>query len=218
MHLFVALVAFGVRISEALRIRWCDINFEDGYVIIFVSKRLARNGALKPEVRVVPLQIDHVAWLRLLQQEQGITDTLGNETYLFRTSRHASPLKRGAQTTLILRAKKVLAHAGIKLPRKATHWGRATYATWGKSTRDVKGEELQHFLGHAAFQGSTDAYTAMLIELLRPAHRRFIKIPTPDRIRELLKTLKPAATTPWKERRNAQSRSRAARRHARGGA
>lgn len=212
VHLFVALVALGVRISEARRIRWADISFEGGYVLIHVSKRRRRRGKKKkPRIRVVPLQEGHVPWLRLLQREQGITDVRNNTAFVYRTSRRAEPTDPGALTTFVSRAAKALAYAGVKPPGKATHWGRATYATWGKGAPGVKGEELQHFLGHIAFSGSTEEYIAMMIEMLRPAHRRFIKIPSPARVRQLLKTFTPAETTPWRKRRKVQSRSRAAR-------
>lgn len=210
VHLIVLLVATGARISELLRIRWCDIDFHRGFILIHQSKRHTnKNARPKPRLRITPLQRSFLPWLEQLRQLSGIADPTGNATYLIRSNPRAPSGKMGNQGSLSARLARALCHAGVKPLGKTTHWGRSTHASWGKHAAAVKREELQHWLGHSAYPGSTEDYVAMLIEMLRDEHRGYIALPTPDEVRLALADFVPALEDP-ERRRKPQLRTSAA--------
>ena len=206
-HLFAALVALGVRISEARKIRWSDIHFQGGYVIVHqVKLHTNKRAKPKPTLRIVPLQDSLLPWLEELRQLEGIVDPTNDKSYVFRTSRHGAAKEPAAQNTLVARATKALRYAGVKPEGYATHWGRATHASWGALAEKVKAEELRHFLGHAAFGGTTERYVTQMKALLRPEHRAYIALPTPAQVRAEMAAFRPN-TLDWRAWRTFQSRS-----------
>jgi integrase len=210
-HLIVLLIATGARISEVARIRWSDINFEKGFIVILQSKRRKnKRGRKKPKFRIVPLQFSMLPWLSELQQEAGITELEGNRAFVIRSNPAAAPQTRAALNTLIKKVASALMVAGEKPVGKSTHWGRSTHASWGKHATNVNSEELKHFLGHQPFAGTTDDYVAMLIELLKPKHRKYIKLPTPDAVRAKLADFVPMPVD-WRDGRTQQSRTNEAK-------
>jgi hypothetical protein len=210
-HVFSFLVATGVRISEALRVRWNQINFETGFILIQQSKvHTNKRGRPKPTWRIVPLQLSLLPWLEDLRVLSGIANTATSTAFVFRTNARAPMEQPGVDGTVIARAAKTLLYAGIKPARYSTHWGRATHASQGTHAKGIKGEELQHFLGHKAYSGSTDQYVAMLIAMLRPSHRRYIQLPTPAQVRAAGKTFEPRPYD-WRAWRTCQSRTNEAK-------
>ena len=210
-YLFALLVALGVRISEARKIRWADIDFQRGFVLIHQSKlHTNKRGEPKPKLRIVPLQDSLLPWLEELRVASGIVDPAKNKAFVFRTTSKGRADRMAAQNTLVTRATKALKYAGVKPVGYATHWGRATHASWGKHAPGLKGEELQHFLGHVAFKGTTEAYTGMIISMLQEPHRRYIPLPTPAEIRAELPSFEPE-TLDWRSWRTFQPRTKAAK-------
>jgi integrase len=210
VYAIVLMIATGCRVSEVLKIRWCDINFEHGYIIIHSAKRRnRRRGRVKPKVRIVPLQYALLAWLEGLRQLSGIDQAAGSNVFVIRTNPKGAPTKPAAQTTISARISRALESAGLKIKGKATHWARSTYSTWGAAAPGIKGEELQHFLGHKGFSGATDEYVAMLVALLRDDHRKFIELPSPEEIAAGVEEFVPIKSD-WRLRKRPKSHSKAA--------
>lgn len=119
------------------------------------------------------------------------------------------------------RIAKAMELAGVKIPRKATHPLRATFASQAEASELLSDKVLRRYLGHHRVYGtSTDRYIKQLISMMKPSHREAIKLPTPNEVRALLDSFEPASVKSWKERRKPKSRSNAAkeaRRHQRRG-
>lgn len=204
VFLFVLLVATGARISEILRIRWRDINWKVGFILIRQSK--LKRGDKKPKRRITPLQNSLVPWLRLLQTMTGATDD--SKSFLIQSSPRGNGRQRASKGTVSARMSRALTVAGVKPPGKSTHWGRSTNSTWGMHSPHVKEAEQQHFLGHRPFSGTTNQYIAMLIRMLRPEHREIIQLPSPEEIRAELPSFVPAEVP---RKRKPQSRTNEAK-------
>ena len=203
VHAIAIQTAFGLRVSELLNVRWEHINFEMGYVLIAGTK--TRNA-----LRAVPLQEQALPWLEDLRRLEG-----GNPSprdFIIRTNARSRKKTRGTINSIVRRMSQALRYARLKRPQKATHWTRATHATWGFASGVLPVEALKVYLGHArAIGGETDVYVTITPELIPPAHRHYIRhIPSPDRVRELLATFEPAQLPHWKKRRRIYSRSKAA--------
>jgi len=198
-HLLAVLVSLGVRISEARKMRWCEINFDVGFVLIHQAKaRVYSSGKQKPEVRIVPLQHALVPWLRDLARFRGIVDTTTCEELLFATSE--SDIDAERMEGLSQRAVVPLRHEGVKPHNKRTHWGRSTWISWATMNHQITAEEVQHFVGHQVYEGTTDEYVDFLLEMLKPAHRDLFSLPTPEEVTELAKSFVPVQRD-WREDR-----------------
>jgi integrase len=173
-------------------------QLDHGFIVVHQAKlHTNKKGKPKPELRIVPLQESLRPWLEELKQQSGIDDP-ESEEFVFQlgpaderptrrprmrpTMDTANPTSAIANS-VIARAARTLVYAGVKPDRYSTHWGRATHASWAKHAVNVKSEEVLHFLGHAAYDGSTEAYLTMLIGMVRDDHRRYIQLPTPDEVR-----------------------------------
>ena len=199
VYLVAVLVGLGVRISEAMRLRWKNFNFDRGYVVVIQSKRPRRpRSKPKPRWRVIPLPLTLWPWLEELRTVQQAPLGKGVEDYLFRMDRSNATTDLPSKDTAGARLTKALVRAGVKPERYATHWGRATYASWGKHSPLVTGSMLKDFLGHRSFSGTTEDYVAQILELLRPEHRLFIELPSPEAVREALAAFVPPALD-WRE-------------------
>jgi integrase len=211
VYLIVLLIATGARISEVSRIRWGEINWDKGFILIEQSKQHTnKKGKPKPKKRLVPLQLALIPWLRELQEASGITQTRDNTALVIRTNPAGAPQTRPALNTLINKVSRALRLAGVKIAGKATHWARSTHISWAKHSSDVNAEELKHFLGHQPFSGETDVYVAMLVKMLEPRHQRYIKLPSPDEVRAKLADFDPKAFD-WRDGKTVQSRTKDAK-------
>lgn len=208
VHAMVIQTALGLRISELRMLRWAYINFEEKYVLVTGTKT-------RRSFRVVPLQEKLVPWLLELRELQG--GDPDPKSFLIRTNAKASVFTPAAVNTLIARFTRALKHAGLKQPKKATHWARATHATWGAVATMISAEQLKAYLGHATrYGGATDDYIHVMLEVMPDSHRSYIQhIPAPSEVRESLTTFKPAELPHWKERRAWQSRSKTAKEESR---
>jgi len=202
-HAVALQTALGVRVSEMLNLRWQHINFDKAYVLIAGTKT---SNAL----RVVPLQEQALPWLRDLQRLEG--GSPDPRDFVIRTNARNRHNSRGSIGTIVRRMSQALRYAGLKRQKKATHWSRATHATWGAASGSVPIEMLKAYLGHARpFGGATDDYVTVSAELIPKKHRRYIRhLPSPERIQNLLAAFEPAQLPPWQERRRIFSRSKTA--------
>lgn len=201
----VIQTALGLRIGELIALRWGYINFEQRYVLVTGTKT-------QRSFRIVPLQEQLVPWLEEMKMIEG--ESPDPRSFVIRSHPLRGPLTPATHTTLVNRYARALKYSGLKRPKKSTHWARATHATWGSTAAAiVTTEALKAYLGHKTrYGGATDAYIHVMLEIMPPEHRRYIRhIPSPDEVREALKTFKPVELVDWRDRRVWQSRSNAAR-------
>lgn len=201
-HAMAIQTGLGLRVAEALNLRWGHINFADGYVLVGGTK--TRNA-----LRLVPLQRQLLPWLQELKQSLG--KECDPRAFVLRTNAKASVLERGSTAALGSRYAWALKYAGLKHPKKRTHWARATHATWGQLSKAVRLEDLKRYLGHSgAYGGSTDSYIDQLRKMMVPEHRTYISgIPTPKKVRTALKSFEPHELPPWRTRRQVFGRTKA---------
>lgn len=204
-HAIAVQAGTGARIGEELKLRWGHV-YQAGYIIIHNAKR----QQVGVKCRAVPTQNSLVPWLEELRgMEGGKPDPNG---FVIRTNPTAGPRTPGAQNTIASRIAKAMELAGLKIPRKATHPLRATFASQAEASELLSSKVLRRYLGHHRVYGtSTDRYIKQLVSMMKPSHREVIKLPTPDEVRALLGSFEPAPVKNWKERRKPQSRTNAAK-------
>jgi hypothetical protein len=89
---------------------------------------------------------------------------------------------------------RVLIAAGVKTPKKATHWARATFATWCSHMPNVLSREaLKAYLGHEnVYGGATDDYVQTMIQLMPAAHRELMTaLPSPTEVMAMVERFVP---------------------------
>jgi integrase len=185
--------ATGCRLEEGLRARWFMVDEEKGHIIVNSVKNS------RDPVRIIPLQYSLIPWLMEARQEQQQRfQEVGPRDLLIQTKPRSG---EGERSTLQKRIAKVLRFANLKLPKKAVHGFRATFATQAARRPDlITTEQLKRYLGHTvAYAGATDLYVAQLNEPMAPKHRQLIALPTPDEVRAAAATFTPANRPHWRE-------------------
>lgn len=192
------LVATGMRLEELLNLRWKMVCLDQRVIIVPGTK--SQNA-----LRAVPLQEQLLPWLERLRalEAQAWGAQIPPDAFVVRTNPRRLATAPAARKTVMSRVAEVLRWAGLKPPKKATHWARATHATWGSVRPDVLPKEaLKAYLGHESpWGGATDDYVATLIEIMPPAHRHYIvHLPTPEEVECALNEFVPVERPTWVER------------------
>jgi integrase len=177
------------------------IDFEAGCIRTPSKKgrTLTRKGRL---LRAIPLQQQLLPWLELLKRmacpNGGEPDPMA---FVLKTNaRPTAPSRK----TLGERFAMALTLAGQKQPKKQSHGFRATHATWGAAEHKILStEQLKAFLGHAnVWMGATDDYVDMMVGLLTPEHRTYIRhLPSPAQLEAAVAAFVPPALPPTPKRR-----------------
>lgn len=163
-------IALGTRVEELVLLRWQNIKEDEGAILIPGPK--SRAG-----VRYVPLQKTLRPWIALLRERARPKGARADWTpdpmaFLF-TTNAKTPGRMGSRRTLQSRFTTAVTLAGAKVPKKATHWARATFVNLLR--RKVSAEELKAYTGHAqAYGGATDDYLAAMLESMPAVHRELI--------------------------------------------
>jgi integrase/recombinase XerD len=152
------LYAAGLRVSELIRLKVLDLNFDAGYVKVF-----GKGG----KERVVPIGRPALNVLnRYLDQARPLMLKGESSSYLF-VARRGQPLSRQGFWKLL---KKYAAQAGIRHP-VSPHTLRHSFASHllegGADLRVV-----QIMLGHADI-GTTQIYTHVSMERLQSIHQKY---------------------------------------------
>jgi len=177
--LLLSLYAAGLRPSEGLRLRCCDVDLSEGVLAIWDTKFF--------KSRFVPIGADLVNTLKTYCTEREQLPMPAGPQSAFFASRtgHAIPLSRLERVFGRLRT-----HAGIQRPPDARwqprlHDLRHTFATHRLVSWYRDGQELSvylpllaTYLGHVNLSG-TQTYLSMTPELLAEASKRFERYATP---------------------------------------
>ena len=195
------MIGTGMRVDELTLLRWKCIEEDVGTIMVLGTKSL---NAL----RTIPLQEQVRPWIAELRRLARPADAPDDwqpdpDAYVVTTDPRA-PTRRASTRTLIQRLSEALRWAGLKRPGKATHWARATHATWAEQATDVLSfRQLQRYLGHAAERDdeTTAGYIHVIKEMIPAEHRRYIRhLPTPAEVEESLQSLVLADRPGWRER------------------
>jgi len=175
VYSIVLQIALGLRVSELLMLRWGHLLFRKRYVIVHNAKV----QQVIVTLRAVPLQTTLCPWLH---DFRGLEESMVTpNTFIVRTNPSEDPEEvQGAQTTIGRRTAQALELAGLKIPHKATHGLRATFASHCDASPDINQKTTSKYLGHYKVYGtSTDKYVTQMVELMRPSHRELIQLPSP---------------------------------------
>jgi integrase len=155
----------GLRLSEALGMSWCDVDFKQSK--LFVKKILHKGKFADPKTvkskRCVDIPEFLVEELKVHQINQAVNLPRNDFDLLF-TDRDGFPLNTDKLAQKILRP--AIRKAGIKEPEMPFHALRHTYASIMASLgADLK--YLQDQMGHSSFKVTKDLYTHIYPESRR---------------------------------------------------
>lgn len=195
------LIGTGMRVDELCLLRWKCIDELHGAIWVLGTKTL--NAP-----RLIPLQEQLRPWLEELRRLAAPVGASPDwapdpEAFVVRTNPRRPSVMASAKT-IGARFTEVLRWAGLKRPGKATHWARATHASWGRAaSRMVSIEDLQDYLGHGEAHGeTTSVYITSMAELLPEDHKRYIQhLPDPETATALAADFEPVERPGWRNRR-----------------
>lgn len=177
--IILLLYGAGLRVGEALRLRPCDVNFQDRVLCIWGTKFF--------KSRMVPIGASLTATLaRYAQQHQPVRPSDEHPPSFF-TTRTGKTIRIGVLEAAFVRLRE---RAGIRRPstdrwQPRLHDFRATFAVhrlvgWYREGADLQRRLplLSTYLGHVNISG-TQAYLPMTHELLVEASRRFERYARP---------------------------------------
>ena len=169
----------GLRAGEALRLRPCDINFQDRVLSILGTKFF--------KSRLLPIGASLAAVLARYAQQRQPARLSDEHPPSFFTTRAGKTVSLGLLEAAFVRLRE---HAGIRRPatdrwQPRLHDLRATFAVhrlvaWYREGADLQTRLplLATYLGHVNVSG-TQAYLPMTHELLAEASRRFERYAQP---------------------------------------
>ena len=163
-------VATGLRISEALGLKWKDVDFAHSQLLLSRAVVHQHLGDMKTEASQKPVPIDG-ALLQALEDWSRQTLYRQNDDWVF-----ASPDVGGKQpywpeTLLKGHVQRTAKRLGIT-KRIGWHSFRRTFATLLGGSEDVK--TMQELMRHANSRLTLDLYAQALTPAKRAAHRRLV--------------------------------------------
>jgi len=163
-------VATGLRISEALGLKWKDVDFAHGQLLLSRAVVHQHLGDMKTEASQKPVPIDG-ALVRALEDWSRQTLYRQNDDWVF-----ASPDVGGKQpywpeTVLKCHVQPTAKRLGIT-KRIGWHSFRRTFATLLGGSEDVK--TMQELMRHANSRLTLDLYAQALTPAKRAAHQRLV--------------------------------------------
>lgn len=166
----------GLRVSEALGLKWSDVDFSGGQILLSRAVVHQHLGDMKTETSRKPVPMDG-ALLDCLQDWNGQAPHREKGDWVF-----ASPAMGGKQpywpeTLLKCHVHRAAKRLGIT---KALGWHsfRRTFATLlGGSNEDVK--TVQELMRHANSRLTLDVYAQALTPAKRAAHRKLVSLIQP---------------------------------------
>lgn len=185
---FIALqLGTAARVEEVTDLRWSCLFWDQQAIFVPGTKSFQAP-------RWIPMQRSLEPWLRRLRAVQG--GARDSESFVIQT--HPRQPRTAASTKIYqARISRVLALAGLKLPRKSTHIFRATHMSWGSPL--IPSPALKAYAGHGEQHGGvTDRYVATLPDWIPAEHRHYIDLPTPEEIVARLPHFEPAS---WPDER-----------------
>lgn len=167
----------GLRVSELLALKWCDIDFASGEINL--SRGIVRQhvGEMKTEASRKPIPLD-TGLAAVLTDWRARCAYNQPDDWLF-----ASPDKKGRQplwpnSAMEKHIRPAAVRAGIA-KRVSWHVFRHTFATMLKANgEDIK--TVQESLRHASSKVTLDVYTQAVTPAKRDAQRRVVQMIRPD--------------------------------------
>jgi integrase len=187
------LYATASRVSEIARLQWRHVRAEDGAIVVPGTKTTHA-------LRAVPLQRAFHPWLERIERQALERGRRADRDNVFAMRHRGSNTEKATPGQLIERVNKVLFLAGCKFEQQSTHILRRSHATEGERRDDlISSESLKSYLGHEDVHGgATDAYIdrdhlELMIAQMRPQHREYIKLPSPEQVLAKLPGFTPPA-------------------------
>lgn len=179
LHPLWRLIAFtGIRRSEALALRWADIDLRNNRVTIGRAVDTSRRDAVKStktdRPRVVDIDADTASTLRTYKAARGgLSLALARRDALAfglidGRLRHPTPISKA----WALRVRKYIEHAGGEVPRVTLHGLRHSHASILLATGEHP-KVVQERLGHATIAVTMDIYSHVAPGMQRTATDRF---------------------------------------------
>ena len=178
--IILLLYGAGLRAGEALRLRPCDVNFQDRVLSIWGTKFF--------KSRLLPIGESLTAALARYSQQHQLVRSSDEHALSFFTTRTRKIIGLGLLEAAFVRLRE---RAGIRRPstdrwQPRLHDLRATFAVhrlvaWYREGADLQTRLplLSTYLGHVNVSG-TQAYLPMTHELLAEASRRFERYAQPE--------------------------------------
>jgi integrase len=163
----------GLRISEALGLRWADVDFEKGQADVLRSVVDGAVGRCKSEVSQQPVPLDELT-LSELRSWRKATMYAADSDWVFASERLFGKTPVWANTSLQKVLQPVARRAGI-MKRIGWHMFRHTYSSLlSECGNDVK--VVQELMRHAKVSTTMEVYTHARMERKREAQSKVVDL------------------------------------------
>jgi integrase len=168
-------VSFGLRISEALALRWSDVNWLQGTVEISRGIVMQHVGDVKTTESARSMVID-AELLAVLKSWKQTSQFAGEDDWMF-----ASPVKIGRLPISYPHVWQTFQDAARRagLPQFGTHTLRHTYRSW----LDAAGAPIavqQKLMRHADILTTMNIYGDVVTDEMRQAHSKVVRMALRD--------------------------------------
>jgi integrase len=163
-------VATGLRISEGLGLKWKDVDFAHGQLLLRRAIVHQHPGEMKTEASQKPVPIDG-ALLQALEEWSRQTLYRQNYDWVFASLEMGGKQPYWPETLLKCHVQPAAKRLGIT-KKIGWHSFRRTFATLLGGSEDVK--TMQELMRHANSRLTLDLYAQALTPAKRAAHRRLV--------------------------------------------
>ena len=180
-EVIAGLYATAMRVSELARFQWRHVHHDDAIIVPGTKTDHA--------LRAAPLQHAFRPWLERIERQALKRGRRSERDNVFAMRHRGGNSEKATPGQLIERVNKVLYLAGCKLEQQSTHLFRRSHSTMAERREDlISSESLKSYLGHEDVHGgATDAYIdrdhlELMIAQMRPQHRDYITMPSPEQV------------------------------------
>jgi integrase len=175
--MLLVAVSFGLRISELLGLKWCDVDWLDKTIRIErgVVKQIVDDVKSSHSAKTMAIADELLEVLKLWRQ---VTQFSGEEDWMF-----ASPTKLGRQPICYTYVWETLTDAAARagIVHVSSHVFRHTHRSWLDSVGTPVGVQ-QKLMRHADIRTTMNIYGDAATEDMRHAHEKVVKLAIPKGI------------------------------------